>query len=110
MKTSEIHLDIQLDENKLPETIHWHATDAGIESKKTCKSFLLAIWDAAQKNTLRMDLWTKDMPLDEMKRFFFETLVTMADTYSRATSDEKTAQALRDFSNKFGQMAEVLQK
>src|ERR1700745_3109459 len=110
MKTSEINIQVQIDENRLPVTIDWQATDSGMDKPIPCKALLLSIWDPAQKNTLRVDLWTKDMPLDEMKQFFFETLVTMADTYDRATSDEATAKAMREFANQYAELAEVIKK
>jgi hypothetical protein len=31
----------------------------------------------------------KDMPVDEMKIFFHQTLVAMSETFKRATDDEK---------------------
>jgi gliding motility-associated protein GldC len=36
---------------------------------------------------MRIDLWTKEMPVDEMKIFFHQTLVAMSDTFHRATGD-----------------------
>ena len=83
--TSEIHLKIDLDDSKIPKRITWKASDTG-EREKECKAFMLSIWDAAEKNTLRIDLWTKDMRIDEMTSHFFQTLVTLAESYERATS------------------------
>ena len=66
---SEITLQIELDENKIPETLKWTAEDGGVEQAET-KALLLSIWDPSAKETLSIDLWTKDMPVDEMKLFF----------------------------------------
>lgn len=62
---------------------------------------LLSIWDANNQETLRIDLWTKDMPVDQMKVFFHQTLSAMADTYERATQDDKMAATMRDFCEYF---------
>jgi gliding motility-associated protein GldC len=49
---------------------------------------MLSIWDSKVKESMRIDLWTKDMPVDEMKIFFHQTLV-VSQTFKRATDDEK---------------------
>jgi gliding motility-associated protein GldC len=100
MKDSEIKIKISLDENKVPEQIHWTAEDAGERDQKS-EAVLISLWDAEQQNSLRIDLWTKEMPVDEMKLFFHQTLVTMSDTYLRATQDEKMAATMKDFCDYF---------
>jgi len=70
MKKAEIKLTIELDDDNVPETIMWESTDAKNKEALPVKSIMLALWDQNYKNTLRIDLWTKDMPVDEMKRFF----------------------------------------
>ena len=86
--TSEINFYIDLDENKVPEKLSWSAQDGGVNSEEA-KAIMLAIWDSKTKESLRIDLWTKEMPVDEMKLFFHQTLVAMSDTFLRATGDEK---------------------
>ena len=105
-KKFEIKFDIELDENKVPEEMHWTAEDGGVSKQKT-KAIMLSIWDAKAKESLRIDLWTKDMPVDEMKIFFHQTLVAMTDTFQRATSDEKMADTMRDFCEYFAEKMEV---
>jgi len=105
-KKFEIKFDIELDENKVPEEMHWTAEDGGVSNQKT-KAIMLSIWDAKAKESLRIDLWTKDMPVDEMKIFFHQTLVAMTDTFQRATSDEKMADTMRDFCEYFAEKMEV---
>ncbi len=107
MKTSEIKFTVNLDENKIPEKIQWEATDSGIIGKKNCGALLLAVWDSNEHTTMRIDLWTKEMPVDEMKRFFYETIVSMADTYQRATGDHANAEEMRKFSESFAKKAEL---
>jgi gliding motility-associated protein GldC len=105
-KTSEIKIKVALDENRIPESLTWTAQDGGVELEQA-KAMLLSIWDSKSKETLRIDLWTKDMPVDEMKIFFHQTLVAMADTFERATQDEKMASTMRDFTDYFAEKLEL---
>ncbi|WP_026452558.1 gliding motility protein GldC [Aequorivita capsosiphonis] len=104
--TSEIKLNIGLDENKIPETIQWTAEDGGITNEET-KAVMLSVWDNKKKESLRIDLWTKDMPVDEMKIFFHQTLSAMADTFERATDDKKMSATMRDFCEYFAEKLEL---
>ncbi len=100
MKTSELKFSIHLDSENIPEAITWEASDAS-EGQQACKALIVSIWDADAKNALRIDLWTKDMPVGEMNEFFFQTLMTMADTYKTATGNEGVAEAMIEFSQEF---------
>jgi len=104
--TSQIQIDVTLDENKIPEELHWTAADGGV-SNEEAKAMLLSVWDHNAKESLRIDLWTKDMPLDEMKIFFHQTLSAMANTFERATSDEKMSATMRDFCDYFAEKLEL---
>ncbi len=101
MKKSTIQFDIELDHNNVPENIHWSASDGAAQSE--AKAIMLAVWDKQENNTLRIDLWNKDMTVDEMKQFFHQTLLTMSDTYNRATGDEKMTLTMRDFCDYFAE-------
>jgi gliding motility-associated protein GldC len=105
--TSEINFFIDLDENKVPEKLRWSAQDGGVNSEEA-KAIMLSIWDSKTKESLRIDLWTKDMPVDEMKLFFHQTLVAMSDTYLRATGDEKMSETMKDFCDYFAEKLELL--
>lgn len=102
MKKSEINFTIKLDENHVPEKIEWQATDTGEEEVKECKALVISLWDANENNTLRIDLWTKQMMIDEMQHFFYQSLITMSDTYERATNDTEIANEMREFGKKMG--------
>lgn len=104
--TSEIKFNIQLDENRIPEKLNWSAQDGGVETEET-KAIMLSIWDNKAQETMRIDLWTKDMPVDEMKVFFHQTLVAMADTFHRATGDEKMTDTMKDFCEYFAEKLEL---
>jgi len=104
--TSEINFLVELDENRVPEKLSWTAQDGGVD-KEEAKALMVSIWDAKSTETLRIDLWTKDMPVDEMKQFFHQTLVAMADTFQRATDDQKMADTMRDFCAYFAEKMEL---
>jgi len=104
--TSKIEFTVELDENKIPENINWTAQDGGIKNEAS-KAIMLSVWDHKQKDTLRMDLWTKDMPVDEMKQFFHQTLVSMAGSFERATDDQKMSATMRDFCEYFAEKLEL---
>ncbi|MEY8848022.1 gliding motility protein GldC [Psychroserpens sp. XS_ASV72] len=104
--TSTIELTVELDENRVPEKLHWTAEDGGI-SKEEAKAMMLAVWDSKAQETLRIDLWTKDMPVDEMKVFFHQTLVEMSKTFHRATQDEKMSATMMDFCDYFAEKLEL---
>ncbi len=106
---SEIKIDIELDENRIPEQLKWTAKDGGVEDEET-KALLLSVWDSKNKESLRIDLWTKDMPVDEMKIFFHQTLVAMSDTFQRATQDEKMSATMKDFCDYFAEKLELVKK
>jgi len=103
---SEIKFNVELDENRIPEKLTWSAQDGGVNQEEA-KAMMLSIWDSKVQETLRIDLWTKDMPVDEMKLFFHQTLVAMADTFQRATADEKMADTMRDFCDYFAEKLEL---
>ena len=104
--TSEIKFQIKLDENKVPEKLFWSAEDGGINNEET-KALLLSIWDSKHKESVRIDLWTKDMPVDEMKIFFHQTLVAMSKTFERATNDKKMAATMMDFCDYFAEKLDL---
>lgn len=107
MKTAEIKVTVELDEKNVPENITWQSTDGENKEAVPVKSMMLALWDHNYKNTLRIDLWTKDMPVDEMKRFFYETLMTMGDSFLKATGEENIIGDLRDYCAHFAEKMEI---
>lgn len=103
---SEITLKVGLDENRVPETLSWSAQDGGINNEEA-KAMLLSVWDSKNQESLKIDLWTKDMPVDEMKVFFHQTLVSLSDTFMRATQDEKMTATMKDFCDYFAEKLEL---
>jgi gliding motility-associated protein GldC len=105
---TEIKLSIELDENRVPEKLVWSANEGGIDNEES-KAFMLSIWDGNEKTTKCIELWTKDMPIDEMKIFFHQTLLSMSDTFQRATGDEKMSATMKDFCDYFAEKMELKQ-
>ncbi|HEX8348547.1 MAG TPA: gliding motility protein GldC [Hymenobacter sp.] len=94
MKKSEIRFSIALDDQKVPEAISWQATDAGPDIH-FAKAINIALWDRDQSGTMKIDLWTKDMPVEEMKYFYVDTMGSMAESILTATNDEVMAKKIR---------------
>ena len=108
LKNSEIRIKVGLDENKVPETLHWTADDGGVVNAEA-KAMMLSVWDSEKQESMRIDLWTKEMPVDEMKVFFHQTLVSMSDTFMRATQDERMSETMKDFCDYFAEKLEIKQ-
>jgi len=105
MKTSEINFKIILDENNVPEKIDWIATDKPGESEST-NAINISVWDNEEKNTMRIDLWTKEMQVHEMKKFYIDNLGGMSQSILSATGDEVMATAINDLCDKLGKHLE----
>lgn len=101
MNKSTITIDVILDPNKIPEQINWQASDSNAEMKQQAKAMCIAFWDGAEKSALRIDLWTKDMMVDEMGDFYYQMLMTMADTFKRATQQEELSEEMKTFAKGF---------
>ena len=50
------------------------------------------------------------MPVDEMKVFFHQTLVSLTSTYHRATQDDKMAATMKDFTDYFAEKLDLHKK
>ncbi|MEY2963998.1 MAG: Gliding motility protein GldC [Bacteroidota bacterium] len=107
-KHSEIKITVGLDENKIPEELRWDASDGGV-SDEPAKALMMGVWDDRNKECLRIDLWTKDMLMDDMKRMYHQTFISMADGYERATDDHALAADMRDFARYFGEKCGLIE-
>jgi gliding motility-associated protein GldC len=105
-KQTTINIQVGLDENQVPVEMNWQASDGGGEG--TCKALMLSIWDEKEENTMRIDLWNKEMSIYDMQRFFHQTLLTMGDTYDRATGQKEITAELRAFAKKFAEKAGLI--
>lgn len=108
MKQSEINFKVTLDANKIPEKIEWLATDAGETEPHECKAIMLSMWDKKEDNSLRIDLWTKEMMVDEMKLFFHQSFVSMINTLERATGTDNTIVDMREYAKELAKKLELI--
>jgi len=110
-KTSNIHIKIGLDENNVPSKLDWEADDnPNQKGPQECKAMLLSLFDKETMDTMKIDLWTKEMQVNEMDRFFFQTLRSLADTYYKATQNRELAVDMQRFAQYFGEKTEIIPK
>jgi gliding motility-associated protein GldC len=98
---STITIDVELDQNRVPENIEWRATESTTEGAQQAKAIMLSLWDGTDKTALRIDLWTQKMMVDEMADFYYQTMMTMADTFDRATRQTELVDEMKNFAKSF---------
>ncbi len=101
MMKSTITVEVELDKDKVPDNIKWTATDSSAEDMQKAKAMMLSFWDGADKSALRIDLWTKEMMVDEMADFYYQMMMGMADTFDRATHQHQLVKEMKDFAKDF---------
>ncbi|MFA5550970.1 MAG: hypothetical protein WDA03_05060 [Trueperaceae bacterium] len=101
---SNIRLAVNMDQEAVTR-IRWQADDSPEPGLNEAGAMILALWDAEKRNALRIDLWVKQMTVDDMNDFFFQTLLSMADTYSRATNDPDLGSEIKLFARDFADRA-----
>ena len=106
-KKSEINFAIDFDKDNVPEKINWNATDNPNEGIEETRAISLAIWDTHHKGTMKIDLWTKEMPVPEMKQFCIEIIAGIGETLMNATGDAKMSVAVEELCQ---QLSEQLQE
>lgn len=109
MQKSTITIDVQLDDNKVPQQISWKASDSAVVDAQQAKAMMIAFWDGADKSALRVDLWTKEMMVDEMAEFYYQIFMGMAESYDRATHDHSLVEEIKKFAQSFQQKFKELQ-
>lgn len=104
----EIKFTLSLDENYIPEKITWTASEgSGLETSDV-KSLMISVWDDKERVAKKIDLWTKEMYVEDMKMFYFQSLMTMADGYERSTGESEHAKKIRAFAETFAKEIGVL--
>lgn len=109
-KKSSINFNVIVDENQVPEKITWNAEGSEKAQETESKAIMLTVWDQNENNTLRIDLWTKEMMVDEMKKFTCQNIITMADAFERATGDTAVAKEIRRFGEDIAVRLGVMKK
>ncbi|MEC7864194.1 MAG: gliding motility protein GldC [Bacteroidota bacterium] len=97
---------VELDENHLPVNIEMNASDVAA-NEDDIKALMISAWAAQTKETLRIDLWTKDMPINEMFIMYHQTMMGMATTLEKSTGHDKLAGALRDYCKFFAEQTKI---
>jgi len=100
MKKSTIQFSIDLDDHNIPEKILWDATDKPEPGFSETKSISISLWDHQLKNTMRIDLWSKDMPVDEMKKFYIDCMGGLGQSLLSSTGDEHMANEIHNLCEK----------
>jgi gliding motility-associated protein GldC len=101
MHQSTIKIDVLLDPDKVPQQISWQASDSTADMAQKAKAMCIAFWDGADRSAMRIDLWTKDMMVDEMAEFYYQMMMTMADTFKRATQQQELTDDMKKFAKEF---------
>ncbi|HFA48394.1 MAG TPA: gliding motility protein GldC [Bacteroidetes bacterium] len=108
-KTSQLRINIGLDDKNVPVKMDWEADDSPNAGKPApCKAMLLSLFDKESLDTIKIDLWTNDMQVNEMDRFFFQTLRSLADTYYKATQNRELAVDMQKFVHYFGEQTGII--
>ena len=111
MTDKQILIQVALDHQNKPSEIRWSAEDDPQgEQWRSSKAMLLSLFDRENLDTLKIDLWTSDMQVMEMDRFFFQTLRSLADTYFKATQNAQLATDFQRFVQYFGEKTEIIPK
>jgi gliding motility-associated protein GldC len=111
MQQSTITIDVLLDQQKIPAEINWNASQSNSEDMQQAKAMMVAFWDGQEKAAMRIDLWTKEMMVDEMADFYYQNLMGLADTFERATHQQELVDDMKKFAKNFyNKFKEIQQK
>lgn len=104
----KITLEISFGEDQVPVKI----TCSGDDIKKPIegKAMLLSLFDGEHMDTIKIDLWTKELQINEMDRFVFQSLRAITDTYYKATKNGALANDMQKFVDYFGEKTQILVK
>jgi len=108
-KKEQLIIDVTMDENMIPESIQWESSQ-NKNTNHSANAALIYFWNHSEQETFNLDLWTKKMSIEEMNKMMFQTFLTMANTYERATNEDQIANAMRDFGEFFGEKTGVIPK
>lgn len=98
---SKINIEVLLDKDRVPQHIGWSATESTADKTQKAKAMMVNFWDGQEKAALRIDLWTKEMMVDEMADFYFQTMMGMADTFQRSTGQTELVAEMKAFAQQF---------
>jgi len=108
-RTSEIRLAVHSGSDGVTD-IRWEADDAPEPGDQAAEAMILALWDAERRNAMRIDLWTPRLTVDDMNDFVYQTLLSLADTYRRATGNDDLMAEIKGFARAFAERAAAQQR
>lgn len=109
-KKSVISIEVNLDENNVPDKIEWTAASPDGPVRRESKAMLLSFFDKETLETFKIDLWTNDMQIAEMDRLMFHSLKALAEAYFSATRNEELSNHMRSFVQHFGEFTGIIPK
>lgn len=107
-KESEINIKIGSDEQNNPLAIQWMASDSGVNEYRESKAMFLSFWDVKENNSMRIDLWNKDLMVEEMYFFIYQNIISMSETMVRSTNNQALAQHMQDFAAWFAKESGIV--
>ena len=99
MTNNQIIIDVTLGEDKIPSKIFWTASQS--EDAQESRAFFLSLFDPVHRDTLKIDLWTKDMSIPDMEIFMHNTLKSMGRSFAKAVGNT-------DMVGKFDEFADAI--
>ena len=109
-RTAEIKVTVDLDGADLPTRIEWQASEGQEDGPISCESMMFSVWDSEKKTTAAIDLWIKDITIEDLNLYFYQVIHKMADTYLRATKSEEMANLIHEFGENFGEKLGLLKR
>jgi gliding motility-associated protein GldC len=103
-RTSEIRLAVHSGADGVTD-IRWEADDAPEPGEQAAEAMILALWDGERRNAMRIDLWTPRLTVDDMNDFVYQTLLSLADSYHRATGNDDLMAEIKGFARAFAERA-----
>jgi gliding motility-associated protein GldC len=103
-RTSEIRLAVHSGADGVTD-IRWEADDAPDPGEQAAEAMILALWDGQRRNAMRIDLWTPRLTVDDMNDFVYQTLLSLGDSYHRATGNDDLMAEIKSFARAFAQRA-----
>lgn len=108
-RTSEIRVSVTSADDGVTD-LRWEADEAPEPGVQAAEAMILALWDAERRNALRIDLWTPRLTVDDMNDFVYQTLLSLGDTYRRATGDDDLMVEIKAFARTFAERAAARQR
>ncbi len=105
MNTSNIEIEVTRDAAQMIDSIRWKAPDGGVDAFQDAKAAFIGLWDGAARESLRIDLWTGKMMVDEMNDFLYQSIMGMAETFVRATRNTALSEEMKTFAREFHRKA-----